>query len=429
MNTICIIGLGYIGLPTAILAAESGTSIIIGFDINEQRVAQINNKIAPIDEPYLLERLIRVIDTNTLYASTIIQSADYYIIAVPTPCTPEKKADLSFVWNAAAQIAKTIKPGSTVILESTVPVGTTKRLAEYICEKSGIPIEELFFAHCPERVLPGKIFHELITNDRVIGGINIASIDKAVEFYKTFVTGAFHTTSCEIAEMVKLVENSFRDVNIAFAHQVASMASNIGVDGRTIIELANKHPRVNILQPSCGVGGHCIALDPWFLVETFPEETLLLQSARTINDIRPHEVLKKIRSAVEQWNHIKGRKPIVLLLGLTYKPDVDDMRESPALYVAQHLSQNQDCDISVCEPHVSQEELHFTQTSLEDGVEKADIVVALVKHAIFTTINTQDYRDKVFIDVCGLFYRPLFNTQTDTYIQQAHRLHNRELLS
>lgn len=297
MKKVCIMGLGYIGLPTAIVAAEHGFEVV-GFDIDAQRVERINNYDPVIDEPEVYERLKPLVTSQQFYATTTLEASDCFIIAVPTPFKEEKKADLSYVYQATRALVPILKKGDVVILESTIPVGTTDYCAQLLQQETGMVAgTDFFVAHCPERVLPGKIFYELIYNARIIGGINQESMNQAKQFYKQFVKGSLYLTNATAAEMVKLVENSSRDVAIAFANQIASMAYSIGLDPFEIIELANKHPRVKLLNPSCGVGGHCIAVDPWFLVETFPKESELLKTARMINDAKPHQVI----SCVHSW--------------------------------------------------------------------------------------------------------------------------------
>jgi UDP-N-acetylglucosamine 2-epimerase len=409
MKKICILGLGYIGLPTAIVAAESGLDVI-GCDIDEQRVLKINQGDPVIQEPELFEKLQVIRNAGNFKATTSIESADYFIIAVPTPFKEDKLADVSAVFDAARMITAQLKKGDTVILESTVPVGTTEKLAEFMQDKTGLSAGiDFYVAHCPERVLPGKIFHELVHNARIIGGINKVSVEKAKLLYKAFVQGELYLTDATTAEMVKLVENSSRDTQIAFAHQVASMAYSVGLNPYEVIELANKHPRVNILQPTCGVGGHCIAVDPWFLVESFPQETALLKAARVVNDNKPFEVLGFIHQAIAFWqSQHQGKKCKVTLLGLTYKPDVDDMRESPAYFIATKMQELKDVDLMVCEPHVSKEKLGRTfgsrAVSVHDGVAGADVVVYLVAHTRFKTVDEKLLVGKKILDFCGIMH-------------------------
>ncbi len=460
---VSIIGLGYIGLPTAIVAAEAGYQVI-GVDIDAERVHRVNAGDPVIQEPGALEKLHGVVQNKKLRATTEIEPADYHIIAVPTPfhendvevsiksslghdssrahpefdesrslllslskdrrikrendladnsayqVHPLKKADLSYVWAAAETVAKVLRAGDTIILESTVPVGTTEKLGVLLekqtsAGKAGI---DFFVAHCPERVLPGKIFHELVHNARIIGGINPVSVERAKEFYKAFVTGGLYLTDAKTAEMVKLVENSSRDVAIAFANQVASMAQAIGLNGYEVIELANKHPRVNILRPGCGVGGHCIAVDPWFLIEGFPGQTHLLHAARLVNDAKPDEVVKTVQQ------HMTDKDLTILVLGATYKPDVDDLRESPALHIAQTLNA-QYKNVMVCEPNVSAAQLikkGFAAeqvVTFEDGIKRADVVISLVSHSAFKNLGHYKNTKKI-IDYCGLLHAPRQDT-------------------
>lgn len=412
MNQVCVIGLGYIGLPTSIVAANSGFKVV-GFDVDVQRVERINSFDPVIEEPDLFEKLKQALLSKNFYASTQITPADCFIIAVPTPFKEHKKADLSYVWSAAESIATVLKAGDVVILESTVPVGATDQLAEKLQNKTDLKAGiDFFVAHCPERVLPGKIFHELVYNSRIIGGINQKSVDKAKMFYKKFVRASLYLTNATAAEMVKLVENSSRDVEIAFAHQVAAMAYKMGLNPFEVIELANKHPRVNILNPSCGVGGHCLAVDPWFLIETFPEQTELLRTARDINDNKPLTVVQAARRCIDEWkknNQSKG-KCKVAVLGLAYKPDIDDLRESPALKIAQELHKQTDIELLPCEPYVHNEEMKklFEKegVSLQLAVEHADIIVCLVKHTPFKKLDKSIIDKKRVLDFCGLFYEP-----------------------
>ena len=411
MKKVCIAGLGYIGLPTAILAAQSGLDVV-GVDLDVKRINTIQSMKSPIEEPEVEKRLAYVLNNKTLKVTTEYETADYYIIAVPTPFTEDKKADLRYVFDAATSIATVLKKGDTVILESTVPVGTTKTLTDFLSKishlRSGI---DFFVAHCPERVLPGNIFHELQVNDRIIGGIDRASTRHVATFYKHFVSGDLYLTTAEAAEMTKLVENSYRDINIAISHQVASMAYSINLDPYEIIELANKHPRVQLLKPTCGVGGHCLAVDPWFLIETFPEQTALLTAARKINDNKPFETIKIIEKKVEQWkkNHNKT-SCTVLALGLTYKANIDDIRESPALTIVKELVSHKNFDLLICDPHVESNRLISTlancKVPLAQGLEKADIIVVLVGHDEFKILDKTIIAHKKVLDFCGICHVP-----------------------
>lgn len=403
MKKVCVIGLGYIGLPTAVIAAEHGFDVV-GFDKDQTRVARINACDPVIQEPEIFEKLQNVLTLGRFRATTDCVAADYFIIAVPTPFKEEhkeKKADLCYVWSAVESIAAVLKKNDTVILESTVPVGTTNVIATFLEEKTGLKAGVDFYcAHCPERVLPGKIVYELTHNPRIIGGINQASLEYTKEFYKKFVTAQLYLTNATAAEMIKLVENSYRDVQIAFANQVAAMATSIELDPYEVIELANKHPRVNILKPRCGVGGHCIAVDPWFLIETFPQHTELLRAARTINDQKPRTIVKQIAN-------YKNKK--ILVLGVTFKPDVDDLRESPALFIAQELIKNSNNTIKVCEPHSTPEILaqHTIPESISffDGLLWADIVICLVDHTVFKLQRDMLLEHAQVLDFCGLLHQ------------------------
>ncbi len=409
MKKVLVMGLGYIGLPTAVIAAEHGFDVV-GFDIDAKRVNRINNSDPVIDEPEVYERLKLLIETGRFHATTALETGDCFIIAVPTPFKEHKKADLSYVYKAIEQIAGVIKQHNLVIIESTIPVGTTDFCATLLEQKTGLKAGiDFFIAHCPERVIPGKIFYELVYNDRIIGGINEASMHKAKEFYKQFVKGDLYLTNATAAEMVKLVENSSRDVSIAFSNQVAAMAYSVGLDPFEIIELANKHPRVQLLNPSCGVGGHCIAVDPWFLIETFPAHSALLATARTINDEKPYQVTHCVRSWVLEWHKKYQKKPTVLALGLTYKADVNDLRESPALEIVNNLLLDRNLELLVCEPHVESALVnHLTQhhaIGLEQGIAAADIIVCLVNHTAFNIIDPTTLAGKKILDFCGLFYK------------------------
>lgn len=465
MKKICMIGLGYIGLPTALVAAEHGFQVC-GVDIDEQRVADIMQGNPVIDEPDLSEKLSLALQSGTFTAATKSCQADYYIIAVPTPIQDDTTADITSVFAAADALVSVLSAGATVILESTVPVGTTQKLATYLSEKTGLIVgKELFVAHCPERVLPGNIVRELIDNARIIGGVDRASVDAAKEMYKAFVKGNLYLTDATTAEMVKLVENSSRDAQLAFAHQVASMAYAAGLNPYEVIELANKHPRVNILRPTCGVGGHCIAVDPWFLVHSFPEHSNFIRAARVTNDNKPYEVMARIEQEVAAWHtqqqpdtaqegNAIPKVPTVLLLGLAYKPDVNDLRESPALMIAQKLIAQAACPaklaeaeaadkrsrgiqagglpesgytidstdtcnpsevkshpmrVLVCEPHLNKTALtHYVGDAAigaTEGIAQADIVVYLVAHKRFSALDATALQGKRVLDFCGILHK------------------------
>jgi UDP-N-acetyl-D-mannosaminuronic acid dehydrogenase len=409
MKKVCVIGLGYIGLPTAILAARAGLSVV-GIEKDQERVKKINECSLSSEEAEIIENLHDVCGTNHFKVVDFYEPADYFVVAVPTPLTAAKKADLSYVSSVALKIAEVIKKGDTVILESTIPVGTTRSIAQVIADESGLSEDDFYIAYCPERVLPGNIFQELKVNDRVIGGANQASVQKAADFYKYFVSADLYLTDAATAEMVKLIENSSRDLNIAFAHQVAAMAQQEGLDPYEVIELANKHPRVSLLKPSCGVGGHCIAVDPYFLIDSFPEHSVLSKTARQVNDNRAHNVLKTIQKETQLWSKKYGKACSVFALGLTYKADVDDLRESPALFIAQQLAQDNTITLSVCDPHVSKdrlgESLQNKVMPLQEGIEQADVIVCLVNHSQFKVFDKKNMDAKKVLDFYGLFYQP-----------------------
>ncbi len=409
MKRISILGLGYIGLPTAIVAAQSGYEVL-GFDIDQEKIKHINGGNPVIFEPELANRLTDVLIHGTFKAHTDLQYADCFIIAVPTPFTEQKKANTLFVFSAIEAIAKRLMPGNLVIIESTVPVGTTEQCAAILEEISGLRCGiDFFVAHCPERVLPGRIFKELEENDRIIGGMCQKACELARLFYSRFVKGVLHITDDKTAEMVKLIENSSRDVQIAFANQVASMCEVCGIDPYHVIALANKHPRVKILTPSCGVGGHCIAVDPYFLIETFTNETELLQITRRINESKPYQVISKILGHAERFATLHGHKPTILTLGLTFKPNVDDIRESPALKITKALNHKLEfLNLISYDPFIPQpifENLGLTHhNNLKECFEAADIVVILVKHRAFEMLAKDFFEEKIVLDFCGLMY-------------------------
>ena len=407
MNTICVVGLGYVGLPTALVAAQNGCRVV-GFDIDFARVQKINNGESPIKESGIHERLCEVLGNKTFYATTEVPRADYYVIAVPTPIQENHDADLSYVFSAIETIIPQVLSGNTIIVESTIPVGTTDKIANLIDQKTGLKVgRDVFVAHCPERVWPSNVFYELIHNDRVIGGITSECTEKAAEFYKKFVKGSLYLKNAKFAELLKLVENSSIDVSVALAHQVATLAEELGFDPYEVIKVANKHPRVKILTPTCGVGGHCVAIDPWFLVSGFPRKTRLFHAARLTNDERPQQVLSTVKKAIAAWQENNtDRICNVHLLGLAYKPNVDDLRESPALKVAQNLCKESIINVTISDPCVpieNQRELfgpRVTTTLL--GIEQADIVVFLVGHNEFKNIDMHLLSTKILFDYSGL---------------------------
>jgi UDP-N-acetyl-D-mannosaminuronic acid dehydrogenase len=399
-KTICVVGLGYIGLPTAALLANTGYEII-GVDVNSTAVNIINQGHIHIVEPDLANFVKSAVFSGKLKAYTKPQAADIFMLCVPTPFymngggIPEP--NLEYVLAATEAIAPYIKPGDIVILESTSPVGTTAQVYETL-KHAGVDVEQIFLAYCPERVLPGKIMVELIENDRIVGGFNAASTQKVKKFYQTFVRGDVLETDSNTAEMSKLVENSYRDVNIAFANELSILSDVHNINVHEVIKLANRHPRVKILQPSCGVGGHCIAVDPWFLVASDPKQAKLIKTAREVNDYKADWVIEKIKSTALAFELEHSKKPKIACMGLAFKPDIDDLRESPALYITKSL-QSQQLNILAVEPNLK----HHDQLKLinyKEAIEQADLVIFLVKHREFLALEV---KDKVVLDFCGVF--------------------------
>lgn len=392
---VCIVGLGYIGLPTAALLANSGYDVL-GVDIKHDVVRTINEGNIHIVEPDL-DELVRVAVSNKkLRASLDPYYADVFIIAVPTPFKENNKPDVSFVESAVRAISPYVRKESIIILESTSPVGTTKKIS-MILQEQGVSLDDVFIAYCPERVLPGRIIEELVENDRVVGGINDKSTRVVKAFYQTFVKGSILESDSNTAEMCKLVENAFRDVNIAFANELSMICDLASVDVRKLIELANHHPRVNILQPGVGVGGHCIAVDPWFLVSDFPECTNLIRTSREVNVRKTTWVVNKIKEAIEKFKVEKGRSPEVSIFGLSFKPDIDDLRESPALEVANSIS-NFLPGANWVEPNIYNypgKELVPIDVGLE-----SDIICILQKHTMFKSLKFS--QKTIILDFCGL---------------------------
>lgn len=412
-HQVAVIGLGYIGLPTAALLASYGWSVC-GVDVSQRVVDTVNAGGVHIEERDLDKLVHDAITAQTLIASTEVPTASFYMIAVPTPLGDGKAPDISYVEAAARAIAPKILPGACVIVESTSPVGTTERVAQIIAElrpdlvvpKDGSDDEaDIALAYCPERVLPGRIVNELVHNDRVIGGVTPACAERAAVLYTSFVKGDCLYTTARVAETVKLVENSFRDVNIAFANELSMIADVIGVDVWEVIRLANRHPRVNILQPGPGVGGHCIAVDPWFLVAGAPEAARLVRTAREVNDHKAIHTEAKIRALLDASPEGK-----VALLGLAFKPDIDDFRESPALEIAESLSHTHGDRILVVEPFTEELPAAFADTganlvTLDVGLRQAEIVVVLVDHTAFKHLSSADLAGKLVFDTRGMLRR------------------------
>ena len=394
---ICVLGLGYIGLPTSSILAARGYSVL-GVDVRADVVKTINEGRIHISEPDLHLFVKAAVSAGNLRAATQPEPADVFIIAVPTPFKEGHKPDMSFVEAATKAIVPVLQEGNLVILESTSPARTCTHLITPILETSGLKSGEQFFvAHCPERVLPGQIMKEVVENDRVIGGINRASALKAQELYSSFVKGQIFLTDATTAEMVKLVENSYRDVNIAFANELSLICDDLGLNVWDLITLANRHPRVSILRPGPGVGGHCIAVDPWFIVDTCPKHARLIRTAREVNDSKPHWVVQKVKDAAERFKH-----PVIGVLGLAYKQDIDDLRESPAVEIARLLQKEKVGDLLVCEPNVKSHS-DFSLKPVDEVVHRADIIVLLVPHRSFKDIDRELLKPKVIIDTCGIW--------------------------
>jgi UDP-N-acetyl-D-mannosaminuronic acid dehydrogenase len=379
---VCVLGLGYIGLPTAALLASNGYEVV-GMDVSAHVVETINQGKIHIVEPDLDVFVRSGVAAGKLRAFDHVQPADIYMICVPTPFHEGRdipQPNIDYVLAATASVAPLIKAGDLVILESTSPVGTTKQM-QSVLNAAGVDVSAIHIAYCPERVLPGKIITELLENDRVVGGLTPEATKAITEFYRSFVHGEVLETDAKTAEMCKLTENSFRDVNIAFANELSLLCAKEGINVWNLIRLANRHPRVNILQPGAGVGGHCIAVDPWFIVARDQENARLIRTAREVNNYKTHWVIEQIKLAAADANAKTGKKPKIACLGLAFKPDIDDLRESPALEVAKALS-SQGYDVAAVEPNISSH-ADFALLSLENAINKCDVVVVLVKHSEF----------------------------------------------
>lgn len=410
IKTVSVIGMGYIGLPTCAILASRGLEVI-GVDVNPTVVEKVNRGEIHIVEPDLDGLIQKVVANGKLRASTEPQPADAFVIAVPTPITEDRRPDISYVMAAARAVAPVLKRGDLVVLESTSPVGTTRKMAAELAElRPDLRFPhvhgeqaDILVAYSPERVLPGKVLTELINNDRSIGGLSRKSSARAASLYASFVAGDLFVTSAESAELVKLTENAFRDVNIAFANELATVCQELSLNVWEVIELANRHPRVNILQPGPGVGGHCIAVDPYFIIDAAPNSTRLMASARRINADRPHAVVRDIEAMVDP-----SRPQTVACLGLSFKPNIDDMRESPAVEVVKLLSELPHVKIVAAEPHAHAlpPELQNRGIAFTDAlsaIDRADIVVLLVDHRQFGLIDAEALGDKKLIDTRGLW--------------------------
>ncbi len=397
--TVTTIGLGYIGLPTSALVAFNGIKVN-GMDVNSEVVETINRGEIHIIEPELLKYVKESVEKGNLVASTSVEPAEVFLIVVPTPFKGNHEPDISFVEAATNNLIPCIKEGDLVIIESTSPVGTTEKMRDLIYSKRPELKDKIFLAYCPERVLPGNVMFELVNNDRVIGGINEESTEKAIEFYRLFVKGELHKTNARTAEMCKLTENASRDVQIAFANELSLICDKANINVWELISLANKHPRVNILQPGCGVGGHCIAVDPYFIVSDYPRESQMIGKARETNNYKSFWVAEKIENAILNFKLKNGRGPNVAIMGLSFKPNIDDLRESPAKYIAQKVLQNaKEEKIFFVEPNIKEHQI-FKLTEYNTAYNEADIVAFLVAHDEFKTLNRDN--GKLIMDFCGV---------------------------
>ena len=396
----CFIGLGYIGLPTAVVAADNGIEVI-GVDINPEVVKSVNSGKVHFSEPGLDEICKKVTSNGTLKAYTEPQTSDVYVIVVPTPFKGNHEPDVSYVESAVTTVLPYLKEGDLCIIESTCPVGTTEKMAELIYSEKPALKDKIYLSYCPERVLPGNTVYELIHNDRVIGGIDEGSSEKAAGFYSHFVKGSLYKTNARTAEMCKLTENASRDVQIAFANELSIICEKAHINVWELIELANKHPRVNILQPGSGVGGHCIAVDPYFITSEFPIESQLIGKAREINNYKAFWCSEKILSTMKDFNLREGREPVVALMGLSFKPNIEDLRESPAKYIVSKVMQgHNNADFLIVEPNIETHKV-FKLTDYAEAYDTADIVAFLVAHKEFKKLIFRD--DKVILDFCGVF--------------------------
>lgn len=409
---VCMVGLGYIGLPTAAVMASRGLQVI-GLEVNPKVVEVLNRGEIHIVEPDLDVLVHGAVNAGTLRATLTPEPADAFLIAVPTPFIGEgHKPDLSYIESAAKMIAPVLARGNLVILESTSPVGATEQLAAWLADarpdltfphQSEAP--DVCVAHCPERVLPGHVLRELVENDRVIGGMNRQCAERGAELYKIFVRGECILTDARTAEMAKLTENAFRDVNIAFANELSLICDRLGIDVWELIQLANRHPRVNILQPGPGVGGHCIAVDPWFIVDSAPDLAKLIHAARDVNDGKPHVIIQKVIDAAKAFED-----PVIACLGLAFKPDIDDLRESPAMEITADLAIAKAGRLLVVEPHVDElpsklSGLHGIEwvNDAAQAIAQANIVLLLVNHRAFQVVDREALQGKVIIDTRGMW--------------------------
>jgi len=409
-NKISVIGLGYIGLPTAAVIASRGIEVV-GVDVSQHAVDTINQGNIHIVEPDLDIVVRSVVTTGKLRATITPEKADAFLVAVPTPLNTNHQPDISYIEASAKTIAPVLEKGNLVILESTSPVGTTEKLANWLAQARpdlSFPQQagdeaDIRVAHCPERVLPGYVLQELVANDRIIGGMSGKCSEAATALYEIFVRGECINTNARTAELSKLTENAFRDVNIAFANELSMICDKLKIDVWELIKLANRHPRVNILKPGPGVGGHCIAVDPWFIVDSAPDEARLIRSAREINDSKPKFILDKIKTAADQF-----KRPVIACLGLAFKADIDDLRESPALDITQQILEQEIGEVLVVEPNIKTLPKALVEkggvlVKLDEALEKANTIVALVDHKEFKKISANILNSKVVIDTRGIW--------------------------
>ena len=409
MKKISIVGLGYIGIPTSVFFARNGVEVV-GIDVNEKQVERLNRGEIGIVEPGLAEMVKEVVDKKMFRATLTPEPVDAFIISVPTPFKENYEPDLSYIKSAADNIAPVLQKGNLIILESTSPVGTTEQLAKWLQEsrpdlKVAVENDEecdVYVAYCPERMIPGNVF-ELVENDRILGGVNNASTQKAKELYSKIAKGELILTNARTAEMSKLTENSFRDVNIAFANELSMICDKLNINVQELIGLANHHPRVNILQPGCGVGGHCIAVDPWFIVNKTPNEAKLIRQAREVNDYKPQFVMEKVEKAIKE---LGKDSPSITCFGLAFKPNIDDLRESPALKIAQKLADKYS-NVSAVEPNITAlpekyKDNKIKLVSLDEGL-KSDVLLLLVEHKEFKAIKPELSEKQRLVDTRGIW--------------------------
>ena len=415
MNTevkkVCMVGLGYIGLPTAAIMASRGLEVV-GLDVNQSAVDTINKGNVHIVEPDLDIVVRSVVTTGNLRATILPEPCDAFLIAVPTPLLENQRPDLAYIRSSAKSIAPVLEVGNIIVLESTSPVGTTEKLATWLSEErpdltfphQAGELADVQLAYCPERVLPGHVLQELVNNDRIIGGMSKRASEQAANLYKTFVKGECLITNARTAELCKLTENAYRDVNIAFANEMSLVCDPLNINVWELIRLSNRHPRVNILQPGPGVGGHCIAVDPWFIVDSAPEIAKLIRTAREVNDSKPLEIIKRIQQKAEKF-----KAPCIACFGISFKADIDDLRESPALQIARQLASTSNSKIMLVEPNIdilpsSIDQLNNVLLStIDNALQTADIIVGLVDHKEFKDIDTDRLKEKIVIDTRGMW--------------------------